>query len=368
MVQVIPASGDSSRNKPNSPASRHSGNFFGWLALFAALMFLLCSAPLARAQASPPGCTGSGLGILLFTDSPDVHIGDTLHYSVTVFNGEGNGPVVCDATSIQAFLVTPDGVSHTLTLVRTALSNGQSDFYTNIVAYVVRAQDILPDGTVRTTASDTGVIHQNDTWSQGGGNQGVNTEVSLPCILLTVQCSNGVGENGLIHFTGTVTNCGNNTLVGVTVANTDNNTVNTVFFPTNLAMGQVASFSGSFIDLTPCSPGTVTLTAQGIDQFTTHPRTVTSAATVTCAEVLTPGLIVTKACPVGPVSPGQLLAFSGSVSNSGNITLINIVVVDNQPAPNTPVYTLASLAPGASSSFTSSKSSQALICEGMSCQ
>ncbi|MBI3417238.1 MAG: LamG domain-containing protein [Verrucomicrobia bacterium] len=347
-----------SRNSSQSKATlfvwRKPSELYVWVALLAALLLLIFGAPSARAHESPIGCTGSGLGILLFTDTADVHIGDTLNYSVTVFNGTGTGPVVCDATAIQAFVVTPDGVSHPITLVRTALSSGQSDFYPNVVSYVVRAQDIQSDDTVRATASDTGIIHQNATDSQGGGNQGVNTEVSRPCIQIGVQCVGSVGENGAITFTGTVTNCGNNTLVGVTVTNFVNGGQFPVTFITNLARGQVASFSGSWVPLNPCSPSTATLVAQGIDQFTTHPRTVTSSATTTCSEVLTPGIKVTKVCPPQPVSPGQLLTFSGSVSNTGNVTLTSIVVVDDQPAPNTPVFTLASLAPGAVANFNGS--------------
>ena len=205
--------------KKASAAARKLSISFRLTALLAGIAFLLCGAPAVMAHSSPPGCTGSGLGILLYTDAPDVHVGDTLRYSITVFNGTGTGPVVCDSTLIQAFIVTPDGVSHPITLVRTTLLNGQSDFYLNVVSYVVRAQDIQPDGTVRATASDTGIIHQNDTDSQGGGNQGVNTEVSQPCIQIFAQCVGSVGENGAITFTGTVTNCGNNTLVGVTVTN-----------------------------------------------------------------------------------------------------------------------------------------------------
>ena len=91
----------------------------------------------------------------MFTSSPDVHIGDTLTYDVTVFNGITNssGRVVCDATAIQASLVTPDNVNHPITLVRTSLSQGEFDFYTNVVSYVVRAQDVQPDGTVRIKCS-----------------------------------------------------------------------------------------------------------------------------------------------------------------------------------------------------------------------
>jgi len=337
-----------------SPTSRTAPGRFSFAALLAGLMILLFGAPSAHAHASPPGCTGSGLGILLFTDSPDVHIGDTLNYSVTVFNGTGNGPVVCDATSITAQLTTPDGVNHPITLRNTSMVNGQSDYYSNIVSYVVRAQDVQPDGTVRATASDSGVIHQNDTDSQGGGNQGVNTEVSLPCIQLLVQCNGSVGENGAITFSGTVTNCGNNTLVGVTVTEFVNGGQFPVTFITNLLAGQIAPFSGSWIPSNPCASSTATFTASGTDQFTTHPRTVTNSASTTCSEVLTPGIKVTKACPAQPPSPGQLLIFSGSVSNTGNVTLTNIVVVNNQPVANTPVFTLSSLAPGATANFSGS--------------
>ena len=314
----------------------------------------LLAGPVVQADQNPPGCTGSGLGIFLFTDSPDVHIGDTLTYSVTVFNGFNSGPIVCNATAIQAFVVTPDGTSHPITLVRTALTSGQSDYYSNVVSYVVRAQDIQSDGTVRATASDTGVIHQNDVNSQGGGNQGVNTQVSLPCIQIAVQCAGSVGETGAITFTGSVTNCGNNTLVGVTVTNFVNGGQFPVTFITNLLAGQVATFSGSWIPLNPCSPSTATLVASGVDQYTTHPRTVTSATNTACGNVLTPGIAVTKTCPVVPVAPGQLLTFSGTVTNTGNVTLNNIVVLNSQPVANTPVFAALSLAPGTGTNFTAS--------------
>ena len=85
----IQPSGDFSRGGVAcSGVSRPLGHFV-W-ALLAGLLFLLYGAPSARAHQQPPGCTGSGLGILLFTDAPDVHIGDTLHYSITVFKQGGH--------------------------------------------------------------------------------------------------------------------------------------------------------------------------------------------------------------------------------------------------------------------------------------
>ena len=54
--------------------------------LLAGLVLLSFGAPRSHADVSPPGCTGSGLGISLFARTGDVHIGDTLTYSVLVFN------------------------------------------------------------------------------------------------------------------------------------------------------------------------------------------------------------------------------------------------------------------------------------------
>jgi len=345
-----------SRTTP--PRWRNPNGPLSWVTLLAGLLLLLFSLPAARAQGVPPGCTGSGIGITLYTSAPDVHVGDTICYGVLVFNGGVVGPLVCDASNIVAFIVTPDGVSHPVTLVHTYMVNGQSDYYPSNVCYVVRQQDIVSDGIggsiVRATASDTATIYQNDKPSQGGANQGVNTEVSQPCIGLTVQCAGSVGQNGAITFNGFVTNCGNDTLVSVTITNLVNGGQFPVAFITNILVGQSAPFSGSWVPLSPCSPSTATVVASGTDQFTTHPRTVTSSTNTTCSDVLTPGIVVTKTCPAQPVAPGQLLTFSGSVSNSGNVTLNSILVVNNQPVPNTTVFAAASLAPGAITNFTAS--------------
>ena len=51
--------------------------------------------------------------------------------------------------------------------------------------------------------------------------------------------------------------------------------------------------------------------------------------------------------------PGGKLTYSGTVLNTGDVSLKNIVVVSDRPAPNTTVFTLALLAPGASRDFTS---------------
>ena len=96
---IVQPSGDSSQSETAFSALRSPGAPFVWVALLAGLLFLFFSAPAAFAQRSPPGCTGSGLGISLFTSLPDVHIGDTIRYSVNVFNAPFPA---CDAGNTNA--------------------------------------------------------------------------------------------------------------------------------------------------------------------------------------------------------------------------------------------------------------------------
>src|SRR3989344_1946718 len=125
----------------------------------------------------PADCLGSGLGINLYTNVQSAYIGNAISYTVDVFNGTGSGPIVCNVSNIQAYIVTPDGQSHPISLLRTSLLNGEIDTYPNVVTYTARAQDVKAGNILTATASDTGDIHQNDTDSQGGGNHGVNVEV-----------------------------------------------------------------------------------------------------------------------------------------------------------------------------------------------
>ena len=352
---IVQPSDNSPRRAGTGSAGRHPPICFRLLvALLAGALFLLGGAPAARADRAPANCAGSGLGITLYTDVKDAHIGDVLYYGITVFNGiVGGTNIVCDATEIKAFIITPDGVTVAIPLTRTTLHNGQADFYPVAVGYVVRAQDIQPDGTVRARAYDNGVIHQNDTNSEGGGEQGVNTEINQPCIKITAQCVGSVGETGAITISGTVTNCGNTTLVGVTVTNFVNNGAFTVLFPTNLAIGQSVSFSGSYVPLNPCAPSTATLITRAVDEFTTYPKTVTSSATTTCQNGLTPGIAMTQACPLTPGMPGGPVRYTGTVKNTGNITLTNVVIV-NDLSGATPIFTTNLLTPGTVAAFSGS--------------
>ncbi len=176
----------------------------GMMTIITVLLMAFRFAPAeVSAHRSPEGCTGSGLGINLFANAPQVHIGDVISYTVGIYNGSGNGPVVCDASAITASVITPDGVNHQLTLTRTALSNGDSDSYSAVVTYTASTTDVKGDGTLVASAIDSGTIHQNDTDSQGGGNQEVNVTVIVSPVVVPA----------VIHVIKQVINTGGGTAV-----------------------------------------------------------------------------------------------------------------------------------------------------------
>jgi type VI secretion system secreted protein VgrG len=161
-------------------------------------------------------------------------------------------------------------------------------------------------------------------------------------------------------FTGTVTNTGNVTLTNVLVVDNQPAPNTPVLGPITLAPGAGTSFAASYTAPADGCSTTDTLLATGNDKSTGI--TVTNTVSATCPILSVPSIAVTQDCPPGPVSPGGLLTYSGSVRNAGSTTLSNVFVVNNQPLPNTPVAGPLTLTPGASSFFTGSFTAPADAC------
>jgi uncharacterized repeat protein (TIGR01451 family) len=156
-------------------------------------------------------------------------------------------------------------------------------------------------------------------------------------------------QGGILTYSGTVSNAGNITLTNIIVMS-DRPAANTVIFTrASLLPGASASFSGSYQVPTNCC--VVSSTVKGSGQGCVG-ETVTDTATRTCTVLTTPAIVVTKVCVPGALRPGDLLTYSGTVRNSGNITLINVTVVNNFPVSNSPVIGPITLAPGESAPYT----------------
>src|SRR6185503_799645 len=119
--------------------------------------------------------------------------------------------------------------------------------------------------------------------------------------------------------------------------------------------GAGAAFSSSYVvPLDSCGPYRDTLIASGNDKC--FGVGVTNSSTRDCASTNTPAIAVNKICPTTPVQPGGTLTFSGTVTNTGNITLTNVIVrnVTLAPPGTNIVFGPVNLAPGAGAAFTGS--------------
>src|SRR6185369_5197387 len=136
------------------------------------------------------------------------------------------------------------------------------------------------------------------------------------------------GNAILVTFSGSVSNCGNETLVNVSVVNNQPAAGTVVTNISSLTVGQSVSFGGTYTNTSNiCGPfpDTVTATGTGLGSL----GIVTSSASASCPITYNPSISVTKLCPATNGLPGGTLTFSGTVCNTGNIALTNVTVVDD---------------------------------------
>ncbi|MDB6057759.1 MAG: hypothetical protein JWO95_1603, partial [Verrucomicrobiales bacterium] len=186
--------------------------------------------------------------------------------------------------------------------------------------------------------------------------------LTAPAIVVTKVCSTNVTNPGeVLHYSGTVSNSGNITLVNVTIVNNQPSVGSRVFGPITLAPGEVADYTGSYTIIADFC-GTDTVTARGEDACTQV--AVTSSVTTTCPVAATlPDILVTKNCPAFPTPRGAPFTFTGTVFNTGNVTLTNVMVFDNQPTNNSLVIGPITIAPGASVKFTNTYTAPLCCCQ-----
>jgi len=326
-----------------------------WLAVFLLALGVVFT-PEARAQffhgasiqKNPVGPTGL----------PKAHVGDTITAAIRVRNVDDFEDTLV-ITSIVDIVYHTSLTTTSANLLATNVplpTFGDSVTVTNTYPVLPGDPDVLQDD------AEAGGIDNHDGTQPGIPQDFLvrfpgQVRILKPCIRVTKSCLNGIGENGQITWSGTITNCGNTLLTNVTVSNLVNGVMTLVFGPTTLNTNGSATFGGSYQG--SCTPTTDTLLAQGTDELN---LTVNHSATATCSNIITSGISITKNCPEGRTPPGSLLTFSGIVSNTGNVTLTNVVIVDNQPAPGTPVAGPFTLAPGAIFQYSGSYTTPADNC------
>src|SRR5262249_17335911 len=73
-----------------------------------------------------------------------------------------------------------------------------------------------------------------------------------------------------------------------------------------------------------------------------------------CVYLLPAGLEVTKQCPPTPPLPGGAFTYTGSLKNTGQVDIVALTLVNDQPAPNTIVLSNITLAVNETLLFTNS--------------
>jgi uncharacterized repeat protein (TIGR01451 family) len=307
--------------------------------------------------------------------------GSNITASVTTTCNVTPAPAITVTKNCPATPVAPGGV---LTFTG-SIVNGGNVTLSNITVVVNRpapgtivytAASIAPGGTASFTGSynapvdecsvtDTLIVTSKDRCGNLVSNS-TNTTcpiVSTPAVAITRSCPGApVLPGAVMPLQGWITNTGNITLTNVTVV-VDRPAANTpVLGPVTLAPGQFTAFTGGFTVPTNIGACTISSTLTVLGNSKCTGAGATASALQSCPLVTVPRIVVTKACPPTAPAPGTPLTFSGSVSNAGNITLTNIMVVNNKPVSNTLVFTAVSLAPGQITNFTGSYTTPGNCC------
>ncbi|WP_172148360.1 MULTISPECIES: DUF7507 domain-containing protein [Pseudomonas] len=266
-----------------------------------------------------------------------------------------NGGLDLHDVTVTDDMGTPDDTSDDVVVFGPAdLAAGESQPYNG--SYSTTA--------IPATDTVTAEGHRNGTSVSATAEASCSPDLE-PALTVDKVCTANVNEGGTgidVLFNGTVTNSGNVALEDVIVVD-DQGTADpaddvTVLGPVTLDVGESLPYNGGFGVLgTNSSTDNVTVTA--VDVLSGEP--VEASAQATCAADVLPAIEVDKLCTaeINADGTGIDVLFSGSVSNTGNVVLENVVVTDDSGTPGDPgddviVLGPISLAPGESVPYNGS--------------
>jgi gliding motility-associated-like protein/uncharacterized repeat protein (TIGR01451 family) len=274
-------------------------------------------------------------------------VGEVITYTIVV---ENTGNVTLTDITVTDPLT---GMNENIT----SLAPGADEDYTE--TYTVTQADIN-NGNIVNIATASGKDPENNTVT-GNASATVNATLT-PGLNLTKSASpatfSSVGE--VITYTISIENTGNVNITDITVSDPLTGMNETI---ASLAPGADEDFTETYIiTQADINSGSVTNTAaaSGTDPENNE---VTDDASVTVNATLTPGLSLTKNASSASFSiAGEIITYSISVENTGNVTLSDITVTDPLTGMN---ETIATLAPGITRNFSQSYTvTQADINEG----
>ncbi len=264
------------------------------------------------------------------------------------------GSLAAGASSI----ITPSGTvtaGNNVLSTDTATATGTyTDSLGNVVT-VAATDSVVYCGVSASIALDKQISTDGTNWVDvGNGNLAQNPSVAVGSTLY---------ERVIVTNTGAVA------LSGLTVSDVGGNGPGSFVVGSTLAIGASATSAVATIAAgSGYQLGTATVTGIGSDIFG-NTKTVTASDQVNYSGLpFNPDVSIVKSVTsVGGVaghpavtSAGQVITYKIVVTNTGNVTLTNVVVTD--PTLGTTLGTLATLAPGANQTYTASQiATQAMI-------
>lgn len=196
-------------------------------------------------------------------------------------------------------------------------------------------------GSYQTTnTSPTDMVYASATSALTGAS--LNDDASAACapditpeIMVTKSCIatiNAVGDGLVVSFDGTVTNTGNEALTNVEVYDDYGNGLELVASIGQLNVGQSAPYSGSF-NLSGVASSTDTAYASGNGLLSGSP--VSDDDIASCSPDILPKISITKEClaDINSGGTGIDVSFFGTVTNTGNVALTDVIVIDDNGTP-----------------------------------
>ena len=264
-----------------------------------------------------------------------VIVGDTVTYTVVVTN---SGNVTLHSVTLDDSMVELDEASYTLTpggseTVTYTYTVTQADVDAQLIRNIVKAEGFAPDErklTAQATADVTPVV------------SAPNLKVEK-----TANPKEGVKSGNTVHYTVVVTNTGNVTIHDIQLTDTLVEQNEAAF---SLTPGGTKTFTYTYTATqADVDAGRIdnTAAAAGLDP---QDQEVSASDDETVTTLRQPGISVTKtASPKTGYKLGDTVTYTIVVTNTGNLTLHDIVVADDLTGTK---WTEITLAPGASTSLT----------------
>ena len=316
--------------------------------------FLVISTPSAEPHLKLVKSSWLDMTVVAPDDRADV--GDQINYNLLASN---DGNVTLTGVTVVDSKVSPltpqwPGTPGTLLL-------GESVTFTG--SYTLTQADIdtgYVDNTATAGSDQTLPVHAANTQDVPNPHLMLTKVGTLDMTVVNPAGQANVGDK--ITYTFNVTNTGNVNLTNVTVTDP---LVTVVGGPINLAPGTSNStaFTGSYtLTQADIDAGQVvnSATAHGtppigseVTQSDDETVTITQSPAISVVKIGT--LDMTVVAPTTRADAGDKINFTFVVTNTGNITLSNVTVSDSPALTTGPIpASVASLAPGASTTFTGS--------------